>query len=74
MHIDLTEQARRQYYHLKSLYEKNEEHCRSNGMPIPPRSKAFHDLQEIFEPFLSLGTDLLAENNDVPMNKGWRRK
>ena len=68
--MNIIEEARKQYFYLKKLYEENEARMREKGIPVPPRGTSFLNLQRRFEPTLS--DDILAENNEVPMNKGWR--
>ena len=66
--MGIMEEAKRQYFDLKKLYEEVELRAKNRGMELPPRSAAFYDLQRRFEP--SFEDEILAENNDVPVNKG----
>jgi len=67
--MGIMEEAKRQYFELKKLYEEVELRAKNRGMKLPPRSAAFYDLQRKFEP--SFEDEILIENNDVPRNKGY---
>lgn len=65
---DVMSEIRNQYFELKKTFEEKEKIMKEKRMPIPPRGIIFNELQKQFEP--TLVQDLLAENNDVPKNKG----